>query len=85
MKTKRPPLRERVREAVAAIKPRPSNWIERLPPGTREEILAIKAAWRAGNIDSSARRLAESISKECLAEGIKTCSPEHMRSWLAKD
>lgn len=84
MKTK-PPLRERVCEAVAALKMGPSNWVDRLPADAREEVLAIKEAWKAGNIDSSARRLAESIVKECLAEGIKTCSPEHMRVWLAKD
>lgn len=82
---KKPPLFDRVR-AVAALKP-PSrrNWLERLPDSVREEVSAIKAAWKAGDIDSSARRLANSIVKECLAEGIKTCSAGYMREWLAKD
>lgn len=72
--------------AAAALKPDSRrNWLERLPGDVRDEVLAVKAAWKAGEIDSSARRIANSIVKECLAEGIKTCSPEHMRTWLAKD
>lgn len=81
------PLLEQIRSRVAARPPGPKRktWLERLPPDAQEQIVAAKAEWKAGTIVSTARMLADDIVELCRQEGIATCSPETMRTWLSRD
>ena len=78
---------KRLIEAIAACcGPRPqNNWLARLSPDDRKEIEGIKAAWRAGELDASARRLAEVLVAACREHGIPICGPDGVRLWLSKD
>ena len=85
MKTKRQRLADRIRAAVAARKPTPKNWFDRLDDESRAELQAIKNDWKAGVIDSSGQQLAKDIVEQCRLEGITTCNVYGMRAWLSRD
>lgn len=86
MKPKSLPLIEQLKERIAARPaPPPRNWLTRLPPEVQEQLLAIKAEWRDGKVQSTARALANDIVACCKESGIVTCGHETMRAWLTKD
>jgi len=78
-------LLARVKDQVSVRRAPALNWFARLTPSQQEEFLAIRRAWKAGEITSSAVRLAQDIIDQANAMGIKTCGPAGMRSWLAKN
>lgn len=82
---KKKPLVDRVKAAVEARKSSSrKTWLDRLPDEVRKEITDLKALWLAGEIDSSARRLAISIVETCREDGHSTCNSETMREWLSR-
>ena len=83
---KKPRLLERVKAAVEADDRRgPRPWIDRIPKDFADELLEIRRALKAGEIDGSARRTAKELVAICVERGVKPPSWDHMRLWLARD
>lgn len=83
--TKKPlRLSEMVKAAVVARQKSPKNWFDRLPEDAKAELLGVRSEWRAGVIESSAKRLAEDIVEQCRAAGVETCGVCGVREWLSK-
>jgi hypothetical protein len=78
-------LLEFVRSESGRRKPGPTSWISRLPEALAADVLEAKRAWRAGEIDGSARQTARSIINYCQQNGVPSCSIDHLRVWLAEN
>lgn len=70
---------------TVAVRRKPKNWLERLSPEQRAEIEGIKAAWRAGELQSSGLSLANSLVAACRERGYAICGVDGVRAWLSKD
>lgn len=77
-------LTERVIERVKAMPQRHKTWFERLDADVKSELSDIKKSWVAGEIKSSALRLAEHISASLRESGISTVGHQGVINWLKK-
>lgn len=84
MSKKPPSLADEIKAAMAAKKPKPNNWFDRLPAEDQAELIAIKGMWLTGEISGSGVAVAAEIVERCRARGIKTCGPDGVRAWLSK-
>lgn len=84
MSPKRLSLMEQVVAKVKATPPRHKTWFDRLDESQREECLDIKRAWLAGDIKSSAIKLAEHISSTLRESGFSTVGTQGVAQWLRK-
>jgi hypothetical protein len=75
-------LLEDVREAMAAVRPGPGRWHERVAPEHQVELAAIKAAWRAGELGTRKRTLARDLSARMRKRGISTVGEQGVVAWL---
>ena len=82
MSPKRLSLTEKVLEKVAASPPRHKSWFDRLDDGYKAELLELRRAWQAGEIKSSAVRLADHISTTMREAGVSTIGMQGVVNWL---
>jgi len=68
--------------AVARVRRKPPNWLDRLTAEQRAEVEEIKRAWLAGEFAASALSLAVSLVENCRERGIPTCGVQGVRAWL---
>jgi hypothetical protein len=68
--------------AVARVRRKPPNWLERLSASQRAEIEDIKRSWLRGELHASALSLAVSLVENCRERGIPTCGVQGVRAWL---
>ena len=61
------------------------DWFSLLPPEHKAEVGGVKAAWRAGTLQATARSLARELVRHCRERGIATCGIDGVRAWLTKD
>lgn len=78
-------LIDRVMVAIAARPKKAMTWFDRISPDEQAELLAIKKAWKSGEIVSSLDALAKDIIQQCREVGIVTCERQGMRTWLSRD
>lgn len=78
-------LLERVKAAAESRRHGPRPWFDRIPKDFADELLEIRRALKAGDLDVSARFAAKEIIDDCVERGIKPPSWDWMRLWLAKD
>ena len=86
MKTKSPSggLLDDVRKALADYRHGPATWYERLAPQYREELDAIKAEWKAGDLGTRKKTLARAIAENMRTRGISDVGMQGVLSWLEK-
>lgn len=77
-------LKDRVLAKVAATPPRHKTWVDRLDESHRTECEEIKQSWLAGEIKSSAIKLAEHISSSLREAGASTVGIQGVSQWLRK-
>ncbi len=73
-----------LREAMAAVRHGPATWYERVAPEHRDELNAIKAAWKNGELGSRRKTLARAIAANMRARGISDVGEQGVISWLDK-
>lgn len=78
-------LLDDVREAMAAARHGAATWYERVAPEHVDELNAIKAAWKAGELGTRKKTLARSISTKLRARGISDIGEQGVLAWLDKD
>lgn len=77
-----------VDDVIAAMPANPRgslSWHEKLAPEHREEVEAVKAAWRAGKIGTAKRTAARIISEKLRERGISTIGVQGVETWLERD
>lgn len=77
-----------VDDVIAAMPANPRGslaWHEKLAPEHREEVEAVKAAWRAGKIGTAKRTAARIISEKLRERGISTIGVQGVETWLERD
>jgi hypothetical protein len=79
-----PSLADRLAERVAAIKPGPKSFFDRLAPETQAELLEVRRRWQSGELPASAIALADLLIEEAAASGYDLCGPQGLRVWLAR-
>lgn len=77
-------LLDDVREAMAAVRHGPATWWERVAPEHHDELNAIKAAWKAGELGTRKKTLARAISSNMRARGISDVGAQGVITWLDK-
>lgn len=77
-------LADRVAGRIAAIRPGPKNFFDRLSPEAQAELLEVRRRFHAGEIQSSASALADVLIEEAAASGYELCGPQGMRVWLSR-
>ena len=77
-------LLDDVREAIAAVRHGPARWYERVAPEHLEDIAAIKAAWKAGELGTRKKTLARNISAKLRSRGISDVGEQGVISWLSE-
>lgn len=77
-------LVERVSGRVAAIRPGPRNFFDRLPPEAQAEFLEVRRRFQAGELATSACALADVLIEEATSAGLEVCGPQGLRVWLAR-
>lgn len=88
MKTKRSPsvgLLDAVRSDVANARNGPASWWERVAPEHLDELHAIKAQWKAGNLGKRKKTLARSLSANMRERGISDVGHQGVITWLEAD
>ena len=78
-------LLDDVRESLAASRPGPSRWHDRLAPEHQAELAALKAAWLAGELGDKKKTVARSISQRLMDRGICIIGCHGVIAWLAGD
>ena len=85
VKTKsRGSLRDDVRRAVSDARHGPATWYERLAPEHREELDAIKAEWKSGDLGSRKKTLARALAENMRSRGISNVGMQGVIAWLEK-
>jgi hypothetical protein len=86
VKTKSPSggLLDDVRKAVSSIRHGPATWYERLAREHREELDAIKAEWRAGELGSRKKTVARALAENMRVRGISDVGMQGVIAWLDK-
>jgi len=77
-------LLDDVRRAVSDYRHGPATWYERLAPRYREELDAIKAEWKAGDLGTRKKTLARAIAENMRSRGISDVGMQGVLSWLDK-
>ena len=75
-------LLDDVRRDIAAARHGPASWWERVAPEHLEELAAIKAEWKAGDLGGKKKTLARSLSANMRARGISDVGPQGVITWL---
>jgi hypothetical protein len=86
VKTKSPSggLLEDVRRAVSDARHGPATWYERLAPEHREELDAIKAEWKSGELGTRKKTLARALADNMRTRGISDVGMQGVIAWLEK-
>jgi len=82
MPTRRLTITEKVLEKVKATPPRHKTWFDRLDASHQSELADIRRGWQAGDIKSSAVKLASHISTTLREDGISTVGIQGVLQWL---
>jgi hypothetical protein len=77
-------LLEDVRRAVSNARHGPASWYERLAPEHREELDAIKAEWKAGELGSRRKTLARALAENMRTRGISDVGLQGVLAWLER-
>ena len=77
-------LLDDVRDAMEAVRHGPARWYERVAPEHLEDLAAIKAAWKAGELGTRKKTLARNISAKLRARGISDVGEQGVVSWLSE-
>jgi hypothetical protein len=77
-------LLEDVRRAVSDARHGPATWYERLAPEHREELDAIRAEWKSGELGKRKRTLARALADNMRTRGISDVGMQGVIAWLEK-
>jgi len=75
-------LLEDLRDAMAQVRHGGKRWHEKIAPEHLEELNAIKAAWRAGELGTRKKTLARNISTRLRERGISDIGSNGVIAWL---
>jgi hypothetical protein len=75
-------LLEDVREAMAAVRHGSKKWFEKVDDEHQAELVAIKAAWQAGELGKRKKTLARDLSARLRARGISDVGEQGVIAWL---
>lgn len=75
-------LLDDVREAMAAVRHGQVRWYERVAQEHQAELVAIKAAWQAGELGKRKKTLARDLSARLRARGISDVGEQGVIAWL---
>ena len=75
-------LLEDLRDAMAQVRHGGKRWHEKIAPEHLEELNAIKAAWRAGELGTRKKTLARNISTRLRERGITDIGYNGVIAWL---
>ena len=75
-------LLDDLRDAMAAVRHGQARWYERVAPEHLAELVAIKAAWRAGELGTRKKTLARDLSTRLRARGISDVGEQGVIAWL---
>lgn len=84
MKTKSPSLLDAVREAMAKVRHGSKRWHERVAPEHLEELAAIKAEWKSGELGTRKKTLARALAENMRTRGISDVGMQGVIAWLEK-
>jgi hypothetical protein len=76
-------LLDDVRQAMAAARHGSKRWYERVAPEHQAELVAIKAAWQAGELGSRKKTLARDLSVRLRERGISDVGEQGVIAWLS--
>ena len=76
-------LLDDVREAMANVRHGSKRWYERVAPEHQAELVAIKAAWQAGELGKRKKTLARDLSTRLRARGISDVGEQGVIAWLS--
>jgi hypothetical protein len=77
-------LLDDVRRAVSDARHGPATWYERLSPEHREELDAIKAEWKSGELGKRKKTLARALADNMRTRGISDVGMQGVIAWLEK-
>ena len=77
-------LLDDVRESLPSVFRGIRPWYERVAPEHREELAALKAAWKEGKLGSQKKPLARTIAAKLRERGIATIGTQGVLAWLEK-
>jgi hypothetical protein len=77
-------LLDDVRKAVNDARHGPATWYERLAAEHREELDAIKAEWKAGELGSRRKTLARALAENMRVRGISDVGLQGVLAWLER-
>lgn len=72
-----------LRDAMATVRHGSKRWHERVAQEHLEELAAIKAAWRAGELGKRKKTLARDLSARLRARGISDVGEQGVIAWLS--
>ena len=75
-------LLEDLRREMAAVRHGGKRWHEKVDTEHLDELNAIKAAWRAGELGTRKKTLARNISAKLRARGISEVGEQGVIAWL---
>jgi hypothetical protein len=75
-------LLDDVRVAMAAVRHGSKTWYEKVSPEHKPELVAIKAAWLAGELGTRKKTLARSLAENMRARGISDVGLQGVLAWL---
>jgi hypothetical protein len=78
-------LLDEVTKAAATFFHGTPPWYRRLPAEHEQEVLGLRAAYKAGKIAVPLRTTARIISKLLRERGIATVGEQGVQSWLQRD
>lgn len=76
-------LLDDVRKAMANVRHGSKRWYERVAPEHQAELVAIKAAWLAGELGKRKKTLARDLSTRLRARGISDVGEQGVVAWLS--
>jgi hypothetical protein len=77
-------LLEDLRGAMAQVRHGSKRWYEKIAPEHLAELVAIKAAWRAGELGTRKKTLARTISAKLRERGISDVGEQGVVAWLGE-
>ena len=80
----KPRLLDDLREAMAQVRHGSKRWHEKLAAEHLAELVAIKAAWRAGELGTRKKTLARTISVKLRERGISDVGEQGVVAWLGE-